>query len=34
MNAAPGLKSMAELPVPAAIMGDIHTLIRDQRGQA
>jgi hypothetical protein len=27
MNATPGLKSMAELPVPAAIMGDIRTLI-------
>lgn len=34
MNAAPGLTSMAELPVPAAIMGDIRTLIRDQRGKA
>lgn len=34
MNAAPGLKSMAELPVPAAIMGDIRTLIRDQQGKA
>lgn len=31
MNAAPGLTSMAELPVPAAIMGDIRTLIHDQR---
>jgi 4-hydroxy-tetrahydrodipicolinate reductase len=28
MNATPGLKSMAELPVPAAIMGDVRTLLR------
>jgi 4-hydroxy-tetrahydrodipicolinate reductase len=27
MTAAPGLKSMAELPVPAAIMGDVRTLM-------
>ena len=28
MNGAPGLKTMADLPVPAAIMGDIRDLIR------
>jgi 4-hydroxy-tetrahydrodipicolinate reductase len=28
LNTAPGLKSMTELPVPAAIMGDIRTLIK------
>jgi 4-hydroxy-tetrahydrodipicolinate reductase len=27
MTAAPGLKSMAALPVPAAIMGDVRTLM-------
>ena len=29
INSAPGLKSMADLPVPAAIMGDVRTLIRE-----
>ena len=28
INGAPGLKTMAELPVPAAIMGDIRQLIK------
>jgi hypothetical protein len=28
INGAPGLKTMAELPVPAAIMGDIRELIK------
>ena len=27
LNAAPGLKSMADLPVPAAILGDARRLI-------
>jgi len=31
INSPPGLKSMVELPVPAAIMGDVRTLIK-QRG--
>ena len=31
MNAAPGLKSMAELPAPAAILGDIRTLMKARR---
>lgn len=30
MNAAPGLQSMRELPVPAAFMGDVRTLLRKQ----
>jgi 4-hydroxy-tetrahydrodipicolinate reductase len=30
LNATPGLKSMAELPVPAAIMGDVRRLIHDR----
>jgi 4-hydroxy-tetrahydrodipicolinate reductase len=30
MNAPPGLTSMAALPVPAAIMGDVRTLIHDR----
>jgi hypothetical protein len=33
MNAAPGLTSAAELPLPAAIMGDIRTLIRDRKSR-
>lgn len=32
INSPPGLKSMAELPVPAAIMGDVRTLIKEIRG--
>ena len=28
INSEPGLKTMVELPVPAAIMGDIRTLIK------
>jgi 4-hydroxy-tetrahydrodipicolinate reductase len=31
LNAAPGLKSMAELPVPAAIMGDLRSLLTNQQ---
>ena len=30
INGAPGLKTMAELPVPAAIMGDIRELIKQK----
>jgi 4-hydroxy-tetrahydrodipicolinate reductase len=30
LNATPGLKSMVELPVPAAIMGDVRRLIHDR----
>jgi hypothetical protein len=30
INSEPGLKTMAELPVPAAIMGDIRTLIKNK----
>jgi 4-hydroxy-tetrahydrodipicolinate reductase len=30
MNAAPGLKTMAELPVPAALLGDVRRLVKDQ----
>jgi 4-hydroxy-tetrahydrodipicolinate reductase len=30
LGAAPGLKSMLDLPVPAAIMGDVRTLIKAQ----
>jgi len=30
MNGVPGLKTMAELPVPAAIMGDIRELIKKE----
>jgi hypothetical protein len=30
LSASPGLKSMADLPVPAAIMGDLRALIKDQ----
>jgi 4-hydroxy-tetrahydrodipicolinate reductase len=30
LGAAPGLKSMVDLPVPAAIMGDVRTLIKAQ----
>ncbi len=31
MSAAPGLKSMADLPAPAAMMGDIRTLMEERR---
>jgi 4-hydroxy-tetrahydrodipicolinate reductase len=31
ITATPGLKSMADLPVPAAIMGDIRTLMAERR---
>lgn len=31
MTATPGLKSMADLPAPAAIMGDIRTLMAERR---
>jgi len=30
ITSSPGLKSMAELPVPAAIMGDVRTLIKNR----
>ena len=30
LSASPGLKCMAELPVPAAIMGDLRALINDR----
>jgi 4-hydroxy-tetrahydrodipicolinate reductase len=30
MQASPGLKSMADLPVPAAIMGDVRRLLHDR----
>lgn len=30
VNSAPGLKTMAELPVPAAIMGDVRRLIKEK----
>ena len=28
LNASPGLQSMRDLPVPAAIMGDVRTLLK------
>ena len=30
LNAAPGLKSMTDLPVPAALLGDVRTLMPKQ----
>lgn len=33
LNAPPGLTSMAELPVPAAIMGDIRSLLHSKKGR-
>jgi 4-hydroxy-tetrahydrodipicolinate reductase len=33
INAAPGLKTMAELPVPAAFLGDVRRLIGDWPGE-
>lgn len=33
LNARPGLHTMAELPVPAAILGDARDLVRDGRGE-
>ena len=33
MNAAPGLKTMAELPVPAAFLGDVRRLVKDRSWQ-
>jgi len=32
INALPGLRHMAELPIPRALMGDISKLIEDQKG--
>lgn len=32
LNAAPGLYSMADLPVPAALLGDVRRLIHDRPG--
>ena len=29
MNATPGLRNMAELPVPAALMGDVRRLVKN-----
>ncbi|MDJ0945315.1 MAG: 2,4-diaminopentanoate dehydrogenase [Kiloniellales bacterium] len=34
LNAAPGLYSMADLPVPAAMLGDARTLVRAPRREA
>jgi 4-hydroxy-tetrahydrodipicolinate reductase len=30
LNAAPGLKSMTDLPVPAALLGDVRTLMHEK----
>jgi 4-hydroxy-tetrahydrodipicolinate reductase len=29
LNAAPGLHTVADLPVPAAMLGDVRQLLRD-----